>query len=550
MRSGVKRISALFHPKGLRLSPHALAHPFFWGVAATVCAFVFVAFAPAVTAIRAAWNLDGGTWATLIWRPALLGRTVCIAALAAGLAVVIGAALAVLLCRSDLPGRRLILVVSLTPFFAPNYVCAQGWIYLLGDNGLAIQRLHSWLGWRPSWLTIYGPVGVVLLLALSYYPIPLAVVAASLRFVDGRLEEAALVRCSKLAVLWRITLPLIAPQIALSAVVVFLFAGANLGTPLLLRVLVYSVEIYTRASAEFDLGGAMAAALPLMGVAGGMILLVSGWASRRMSCRQGPTLTPRLRFDLARRRWVWTAICAAPFMLAIATPFAAILVKSGSPRQIVCAWRSGAGEIVNSLWFSAIASVISVATGWALAHVVRRLPARASAAAAMALLAPMCIPSGITAVTAIQMHNQLGAALGLLYNPQARLIVSYCSRYAPLAALVLFAGMAQMDRRLFEAARVHRVSWPRRCVGIEWPLLRPELFGAGVLVFALSFGDVDIAVLNAPPGMAPLSVRVFTLLHFGPEAMTAGLCLINLAAVGSALLIVLLVEDRLLRLLG
>ena len=61
-----------------------------------------------------------------------------------------------------------------------------------------------------------------------------------------------------------ITLPLVAPAIGGAALIVFVLAIAEFGVPALLRVRVYTTEVFTAFAALFDFARATALTLPLL----------------------------------------------------------------------------------------------------------------------------------------------------------------------------------------------------------------------------------------------------------------------------------------------
>ena len=63
---------------------------------------------------------------------------------------------------------------------------------------------------------------------------------------------------------WRITLPLAAPQVSAAALVVFVLAVSEFGVPGLLRVRVYTTEVFTAFSALYDFPRAVSLAVPLL----------------------------------------------------------------------------------------------------------------------------------------------------------------------------------------------------------------------------------------------------------------------------------------------
>src|SRR5260370_28798230 len=80
---------------------------------------------------------------------------------------------------------------------------------------------------------------------------------------DGRLEEAGRLISGWPAVLRRITLPLSAPGILFSLVLVFLLAIGELSVPSFLRYPVLPVLSFTQFAASYNFGAATAAAVPL-----------------------------------------------------------------------------------------------------------------------------------------------------------------------------------------------------------------------------------------------------------------------------------------------
>ena len=82
--------------------------------------------------------------------------------------------------------------------------------------------------------------------------------------MNPRLEERGPVGGRWPRVLWRITLPLIAPAILFAAVLVFLLTFGEVGVPTFLRYPVYPVEILTQFAAFYDFSAATVAAIPML----------------------------------------------------------------------------------------------------------------------------------------------------------------------------------------------------------------------------------------------------------------------------------------------
>ena len=126
----------------------------------------------------------------------------------------------------------------------------------------------------------YSLPAAAVVLALVYYPIVMLATEAALRQMDPHLEDVALIVAPPGRVLARITLPLTAAAIAGAALIVFVLAVSEFGVPALLRVRVYTTEVFTAFAALYDFGRATALTLPLLVLAGGTSLVASGLLGR------------------------------------------------------------------------------------------------------------------------------------------------------------------------------------------------------------------------------------------------------------------------------
>lgn len=135
------------------------------------------------------------------------------------IAVPLGALLAFLMVRTDLPGRRWIEPAIFLPLFMSPMVLAFGYIVSIGPSGFWSVWWEGLFG-TPFW-NVYSMPILVLVVALTHVPHVYIYVATALRTVPSDLEEAARVAgASPMQVAAKVTLPLVWPSIAVSAVLV------------------------------------------------------------------------------------------------------------------------------------------------------------------------------------------------------------------------------------------------------------------------------------------------------------------------------------------
>ena len=162
------------------------------------------------------------------------------------LALLIGGALAWLVVRTDMPGRKLVNQLAVIPYIMPSWTLAQAWVVFFKNrlSGGTPGVFEFLVGHAPpDWLS-YGPVPIIICSALHYYTFFFLFVSAALMSVDSSLEEAGdLMGASRWRILRKITFPLVVPAVLSGGIMTFskgmgTFGGPNiLGSPVRYYVL-------------------------------------------------------------------------------------------------------------------------------------------------------------------------------------------------------------------------------------------------------------------------------------------------------------------------
>src|SRR5262245_28127881 len=161
-----------------------------------------------------------------------------IASLTTALTTLLALPLAHWMTRFDFQGKTLLGGLLLVPMIMPPFVGAIGLSQLLARFG-SVNLFLMDLGILPpdkpvDWLGQGGFFGIVILQSMNLYPIMFLNVSAAMANVDPTLRESAQNLGAGSARLFRsITLPLIMPGFFAGAVIVFIWAFTDLGTPLI-----------------------------------------------------------------------------------------------------------------------------------------------------------------------------------------------------------------------------------------------------------------------------------------------------------------------------
>lgn len=163
----------------------------------------------AALAVRTPWERLSELLASALVRDALrLSLMTSTAALV--VSTVLGVPLAWLLARRQFPGQRLVRAVAVLPMVLPPVVGGVALLLAFGRRGLFGEPLAAATGMTLPFST----AGVVLAEAFVAMPFLIVTVESGLRQIDRRVEgAAATLGAGRWTVLWRVTLPSIAPAL-------------------------------------------------------------------------------------------------------------------------------------------------------------------------------------------------------------------------------------------------------------------------------------------------------------------------------------------------
>ena len=199
----------------------------------------------------------------------VVGTTLWILFASAGLASLLGVALASMLFFKPFPGARLV-TRFLELFVAfPSFLVAFTLIFLYGSQGsvsIGLQRLFHLQA--PPLDFLFGVGGVILAEVVFYAPFVVRPTLASFATLDMRLIEAARsLGANGLMVAFKVILPLAWPGIAAGTILCFLLTLNEFGILLVLgsaHLITLPVAIYSSATVDLDLPTAAAGAVVML----------------------------------------------------------------------------------------------------------------------------------------------------------------------------------------------------------------------------------------------------------------------------------------------
>lgn len=469
-----------------------------------------------------------------------LFNSLCLSLGATALSALLAVPLACLSHAYAFPAKRFFNALMLVPMVLPPFVGAIGFVQIFGPYG----ALNALLGCGPvDWLGQSRAAGVILLQALSFYPILYLNVSAALANVDPALHEAAHNLGGRgWAVFRRITLPLVMPGLFAGGTLVFIACFTELGTPLMMNytrcapVQVYD-ELKEISASPFPyalVSVILGASIALYSLS----RLLFGGRSYAMQAKAATAHVPR------PLRGPQGGLVLLPFIAVAALallPHAGVLLTSlsapGAWYQTVLPARLTLGNyaealghamtldaIRNSLLFSALAIALNLAVGLAVAWVVVRSRIRLRGLLDALAMIPLAVPGlvmafgyislsgSLSGLPAVKASPALTALLDVQTNPTLFLVVAYAVRRLPYLVRAAVAGLQQTSVTLEEAgANLGASPWTtlRR---ITVPLIAANLIAGLLLAFAFSMLEVsDSLMLAQKMTHYPITKTIFEL---------------------------------------
>ncbi|MBW3573478.1 MAG: iron ABC transporter permease [Actinobacteria bacterium] len=467
----------------------------------------------------------------------LLVRTTLLAVAVTASAVAIAVPLAWLTVCSDLPGRRVWVVLTALPLAIPTYVGGFAFVAALGPRGL----VQGWL--QPLGVerlpSIYGFTGAWLVLTLFTYPYVLLTVRAALRRLDPSLEEASrTLGRSRRSTFRRVTLPQLRPAITAGALLVALYSLSDFGAVSLLRFDSFTRVIFVQYRASLDRTTAAVLGLVLICLTA-LVLAAEHRTRGRASYHRLHAGGLRRAAPVALGRWRWPSLLACGTLVGIALvlPLGVVVywlvrgLAAGEPMSLTSALAA------NSLSVSALGAVAATVAAWPVAASAVRHPGRLSSLVEKASFTGYALPGVVVALSLVFFGARVVTPI---YQTRTLLVFAYVVLFLPQAVGAIRSSLLQVNPSLEDASRLLGRSRPATTRAVVLPLVRPGVAAGVALVFLTCMKELPATLLLAPTGFDTLATRVWSATSeaFFGRAAAPALALVLLSALPMGLLVI------------
>jgi iron(III) transport system permease protein len=476
-----------------------------------------------------------------------LWNTVVLAFWSGLVSVAIGAPMAWLSARTDLPCSRVIRSLIMASFVTPPFLGAFAWVMLAGPNAGYINKLYRGVtGAEGPLLNIFTMPGLIFVVAIYTFPYVYIMIANTLGLIASDLEEAASIHgASRLRVALTITLPMVLPAILSGFILSVLQALALFGSPAILALPAGFHTITTQIWALFQyppkVEMAAAFSVPLLLATALLLLIQKRLLGRRGYASVGGKGAERRAIPLGAWRYPALLGCLAVLACSVFLPYG-ILAKAAFSRawaqpldwenftlanwSFTFLYSSTQSAIVNTLELGVLTACVGAGLAALLAYVTNRRLIVGHQLLAFLAMAPIVIPGTVLAVALFIAYTRPPF---LLYGTLWILFIAYLTKEMPVGYSQSDATFRGIHPELEEAGRILGAGRFRVLREITAPLAKSGIIATWCFIFIGVIRELSASIILFTPNTKVMSVVIFDLKEEGQFGAIAVLGLFMLA---------------------
>jgi iron(III) transport system permease protein len=477
------------------------------------------------------------------WR--VIANTLWMGLGVASLGTLLGFLFAFVQVKLDVPFKRFLNLVGILPIVSPPFAVAMSAIVLFGRSGLITKRL---LGIRYD---IYGLDGLVLVMAVSFFPVAYLTLLGMMRALDPALEEAAInLGAGRWRVFRTVTLPMLTPGLASSFLLLFVEALADLANPLLIggNYTVLASRIYLAIIGEYDLVAGAVLSVILLAPSLAIFFFQHYWVSRRSFI--SVTGKPVGQHRPIRSPWVkWPlfGLClliSGLILLMYGFIFVGALTKVWGINYALTLehfrfvlFGYGSEAMTDTTLLSAIATPVAGLMGMLIAFLVVRREFVGRGLVDFSSVLGLAVPGTVVGIGFILAFNKpaWGGLVPKLTGTALLIVLAYVVRSIPASVRAGVAALQQVDPAMEEASASLGASSITTFRKITMPLIRPAFLTGLIYSFARSMTSLSAIIFLVTPRWRVMTAQILNEAETGRFGNAAAYCVVLIAIVLSAI---------------
>lgn len=434
--------------------------------------------------------------------------------------VVVGVVLGYFMSVFKIRGAKLLRMCIVMATMSAPFVGAYAWIMLLGRNGVITNSLSRLFGITMP--DIYGFNGILLVFVTQLFPLVFLYVQGAMSKMDASLLEASEnLGCTGFKRFFKVVLPLISPTVLAGALLVFVRAMSDFGTPMLIGegYRTFTVILYNEFVGEVSQNKGFASAIAIIAI---LITMVVYFSQNIVAKKQAFSMNALHRVEKKKLHgfsnfivhfitYVVVGISILPQLYVVYTSFqktsGQIYVDGYSLQSYQDMFSRLGRSIQNTIVIPAVSLLIVVFLAVLIAYVAVRRRNVLSGAVDVISMIPYVIPGTVIGIAMISAFNREPLVLtgGMLI-----MVVALVVRRLPYTIRSSVAILQQIPLYVEEAALSLGSSKPKAFFTVTLPMMSSGVLSGAILSWVTLISELSTAILLYTGKTQTLTVAIYT----------------------------------------
>ena len=434
--------------------------------------------------------------------------------------VVVGVVLGYFMSVFKVRGAKLLRMCIVMATMSAPFVGAYAWIMLLGRNGVITNFLSGLFDITMP--DIYGFNGIMLVFVTQLFPLVFLYVQGAMSKMDASLMEASEnLGCTGFKRFFTVVLPLISPTVLAGALLVFVRAMSDFGTPMLIGegYRTFTVILYNEFVGEVSQNKGFASAIAIIAI---LITMVVYFSQNFVAKKQAFSMNALHRIEKKQLHgfsnfivhfitYVVVGISILPQLYVVYTSFlktsGQIYVAGYSLQSYQDMFSRLGRSIQNTIVIPAVSLLIVVFLAVLIAYVAVRRRNVLSGAVDVISMIPYVIPGTVIGIAMISAFNREPLVLtgGMLI-----MVVALVVRRLPYTIRSSVAILQQIPLYVEEAALSLGSSKPKAFFTVTLPMMSSGVLSGAILSWVTLISELSTAILLYTGKTQTLTVAIYT----------------------------------------
>ncbi|MFR1973480.1 MAG: ABC transporter permease [Oscillospiraceae bacterium] len=434
--------------------------------------------------------------------------------------VVVGVVLGYFMSVFKVRGAKLLRMCIVMATMSAPFVGAYAWIMLLGRNGVITNFLSGLFGITVP--DIYGFNGIMLVFVTQLFPLVFLYVQGAMSKMDASLMEASEnLGCTGFKRFFTVVLPLISPTVLAGALLVFVRAMSDFGTPMPIGegYRTFTVILYNEFVGEVSQNKGFASAIAIIAI---LITMVVYFSQNFVAKKQAFSMNALHRIEKKQLHgfsnfivhfitYVVVGISILPQLYVVYTSFlktsGQIYVAGYSLQSYQDMFSRLGRSIQNTIVIPAVSLLIVVFLAVLIAYVAVRRRNVLSGAVDVISMIPYVIPGTVIGIAMISAFNREPL---VLTGGMFIMVVALVVRRLPYTIRSSVAILQQIPLYVEEAALSLGSSKPKAFFTVTLPMMSSGVLSGAILSWVTLISELSTAILLYTGKTQTLTVAIYT----------------------------------------